>query len=124
MAYGVRIADEEQSGFNPGFGGPGMSRHGGYGGRGGGMQRPDGKKILKQISLETGGAYFEVSKKKSVGDIYSEIEEELRNQYSIGYTSDNTSGDSNFRRIALTVAKKGLIIQARDGYYPRTGNPS
>ncbi len=133
MGYAVRIADEEQPAFNRGFGGPGMGRHGGGGwpggggggwpgggGRGGGMNRPDGKKILKQISRETGGSYFEVSKKKSVDDIYASIQEELRHQYSIGYTSDNSTGGSNFRKIELTVKKKGLTVQARDGYYPGT----
>ncbi len=126
MAYAVRIADEEQPSFNRGFGGPGMGRHGGGGwpggggGRGGMEQRPDGKKILKQISKETGGSYFEVSKKKSVDDIYASIEEELRHQYSIGYTSDNSTEGSNFRKIDLTVKKKGLTVQARDGYYPGT----
>ncbi|HEX4808615.1 MAG TPA: VWA domain-containing protein, partial [Bryobacteraceae bacterium] len=126
MAYSVRIADEEEP-PNRGFGGPGMGRHGGGGGgwpggggRGGGMERPDGKKILKQISKETGGSYFEVSKKKSVDDIYAEIEKELRNQYSIGYTSDNTSTETAFRKIELTVKKKGLTVQARDGYYPNS----
>lgn len=124
MAYAVRIADDEQSSFNRGLGGAGMGRHGGGswpgGGRGGGMERPDGKKILKQISKQTGGDYFEVTKKKSVDDIYASIEEELRHQYSIGYTSDNSSGESNFRKIDLTVKKKGLTVQARDGYYPST----
>ena len=84
------------------------------------MERPDGKKILKQIARETGGGYFEVSKRKSVGDIYTAIEEELRNQYSIGYVSDNSTSESNFRRIDLTVDKKGLVVQARKGYYPGT----
>jgi VWFA-related protein len=124
LAYSVRIADEES---NHSFGGPGMGgRHGGWGGggmgggrgRGGGSQesRPDGKKILQQISKETGGSYFEVSKKKTVDQIYAQIEEELRNQYSLGYTSDQTSG-GGFRRIHLTVKPKGLVVQTRDGYY-------
>lgn len=122
LAYSVRIADDEG---NRGFGGPGMGgRHGGWGGggmgggRGGGRgyeSRPDGKKILQQISKETGGAYFEVSKKKTVDQIYSQIEEELRNQYSLGYTSDQTG--AGFRKIQLTVKQKGLTIQTRDGYY-------
>ncbi len=126
MAYAIRIADDEQPSFNRGLGGPGMGRHGdgGWpsrgGGRGGGMERPDGKKILKQISKQTGGGYFEVTKKKSVNDIYASIEEELRHQYTIGYTSDNSSGESNFRKIDLTVKKKGLTVHARDGYYPST----
>jgi VWFA-related protein len=133
IAYAVRVADDELSSFNRGFGGPGMGRRGGgwpggggggwpgRGGRGGRMDRPDGKKILKQIAGETGGGYFEVSRKKSVADIYAAIEEELRSQYSIGYVSDNASGGDSFRRIDLTTHKKGLVVQARKGYYPVTG---
>ncbi len=124
LAYSVRIADERPA-FNQGFGGPGMGRHGGMGGGGWGrptgipnQNRPDGKKILEQISKETGGGYFEVSKKKTVEAIYAEIEEELRNQYSIGYTSDRSTTDEQFRRIQLRTKQKGLIVQARSGYYP------
>jgi VWFA-related protein len=122
LAYSVRIADERQ--FNPGFS-PGMGRHGGMGGGGWGRPgpmphqiRPDGKKILQQISRETGGAYFEISKKTTVKAIYGEIEEELRNQYSIGYTSDRRSADDQFRTIQLRVKRKGLVVRARAGYYP------
>ncbi len=123
LAYSIRIADEEQ-GYS-GFGGPGMGRHGGWGGgRGGGgpygrgqQNRPDGKKILKEISKQTGGGYFEVSKKKSVDQIYGQIEEELRNQYSLGYTSDKPESEGGFRKIELTVKQKDMIVQARDGYY-------
>jgi VWFA-related protein len=120
MAYSMRIADEE-GGFSRGFGGPGMGGHGGRGpqGRGRGTERPDGKKILQQISKETGGGYFEVSKKKSVASIFDQIDEELRNQYSIGYTSDRPESDGAFRKIALSVNQKGLTVQARDGYYAR-----
>lgn len=132
IAYAVRIADDEQPSFHRGFGGPGMGRRGGGGwpggggsgwpgggaGRRGSMDRPDGKKILKQIAKETGGGYFEVSKKKPVADIYASIEEELRHQYSIGHVSDNISSEGGFRTIDLTVKKKGLTVQARKGYYP------
>jgi len=109
LGYSIHIADNE-NGFSRGFGGGGMG-----GGRGGGYDRPDGKKILKQISKATGGGYFEF--KKSLDDIYSQINEELRNQYSIGYTSDKPESDGGFRKIELTVKKKGLVVQARDGYY-------
>lgn len=111
LAYSIRIAEDEGAAMR-GFGG-----HGGRG-HGDGMPRPDGKKILQQISRSTGGAYFEISKKKSVDQIYSQIEEELRNQYSLGYSSDQPAGDSGFRKIALTVNRKGLVVQSRDGYYP------
>lgn len=79
------------------------------------QNRPDGKKILRQISKETGGGFFEVSKKQPIEQIYSRIQEELRNQYSLGYTSDKA--DPGFRKITLAVKQKGLVVQARDGYY-------
>jgi len=136
LAYSVRIADEE-GGMNRAFSGPGMGRHGGWGGMGGGgggwggrrgggtpVSRPDGKKILQQISKQTGGAYFEVSKKKTVDDIYNRIEEELRNQYSIGYTPDRPDTDGSYRKIQLTVKQNGLVVQARDGYYAGAGSTS
>jgi VWFA-related protein len=125
LGYSIRIADEEGASFGPPMG---MGRHGGfgggpYGGRRQGMNRPDGKKLLQQISKETGGAYFEVSKKKSVEQIYSEIEEDLRNQYSLGYTSDRPDTESGYRKIQLTVRQKGLVVQARDGYYAGEKTP-
>ncbi len=106
LAYSVRIADDESASMR------------GFGGHGRGIERTDGKKILQQISHSTGGAYFEVSKKKSVDQIYSQIEEELRNQYSLGYSSDRPASDAGFRKIAVTVDRKGLVVQSRDGYYP------
>ena len=78
-------------GFPGGGGGwPGGGRRGG-GGNSGQYPREsseDGKKVLERISRETGGRMFEVSKKQSIGDIYQQIQDELRNQYNIGYTPD------------------------------------
>jgi VWFA-related protein len=118
IVYSILFKDDEGfSGARPGFG---MGGPMGGGRRGGGGQRMpehvDGKKILEQISRETGGRLFEVSKKEPIDKIYAQIEEELRNQYSIGYpvAKDATPG---LHRLALTVKKKDLIVQARDGYY-------
>jgi len=105
----------------PGMRGGGIGRGGGMG-RGGGRypqeDRPDGKKILKRISKETGGTYFEVSHKQTIDAIYNRIEEELRNQYSLGYTSDQAASETGYRTIGLTVDKKNLTVQTREGYYP------
>ena len=89
-------------------------------GRGGPMsRRPDGKKVLERMSKETGGGYFEVSGKEPIDRIYRRIEEELRNQYSLGYTSDKAAGAVEFRKIRLAVRQKGLVVQARDGYWAK-----
>jgi len=108
-----------------GFGGPRMGRRGGMGGGRGGnryptMNRPDGKKILEQISRETGGRFFEVSRKWPIDKIYDAIEEDLRNQYNLGYTSDQQGTDRGYRRIHLTTRQKSMVVQTREGYYPVT----
>ena len=95
---------------------------GGRSGRGGGRyppqeQRPDGKKILEQISKETGGRYFEVSKKESVGEIYTSIVEELRTQYRMGFTPDKDSAASGYHHLQLQVKRKDTTVQTREGYY-------
>jgi VWFA-related protein len=101
-------------------GAPGMGRGGRRGG-GGRFPQPsaggnvDGKKILQRIAQETGGGYFEVSKKMTLDKIYDQIEEELRSQYSLGYHPDQSSG--GYHKISVTAKRKNLTVRARDGYY-------
>jgi VWFA-related protein len=105
----------------PGMGGPGMGRGGMGGGRGGRRfpeQHADGKKVLERISKETGGRLFEVSKKESVDQIYSQIQEELRNQYSLGYTPDRgATSETGYHKIQVATNQKDVAVQAREGYY-------
>jgi VWFA-related protein len=79
---------------------------------------PDGKKVLEQISRETGGRFFHVSKKDPLSKVYAEINDDLRHQYSIGYSPDTDAKNRGFRRIHLTTTQKGLIVTTREGYYP------
>jgi VWFA-related protein len=79
---------------------------------------PDGYKVLQKMSRETGGGFFEVSRKMSIDAIYTRIEEELRSQYSIGYSPDRPPADGAFRAISLKARRKDLVVQARQGYYP------
>jgi VWFA-related protein len=121
IVYSIYFTDQESNNSGPSFGGPGMGRHGGGGGgrqRQQQMSRGDGKKILQRISKETGGTFFEVTKKMSIDKIYQQIEEELRSQYNLGYTPDK--GDAGFRKIKVTAKGKGLVVQTRDGYYATT----
>lgn len=105
----------------PGGGGRYPGGGGGYPG-GGRTPRPsseDGKKVLERLSRETGGHMFMVSKKETIADIYKQIENELRNQYSLGYTSDKIANEgSDYRHIHVTTKQKDLTVQAREGYYP------
>ena len=122
IVYLIYFADEEQERSPVTFGGPGIGMgrgrfHGGGGGRPFPQEsRTDGKKILERMAKETGGRLFEVSKKQSLGEIYDSIAEELRNQYSLGYTpsADTSAG---YHKLRLTTKQKDNVVQARDGYY-------
>ncbi|MGB6386027.1 MAG: VWA domain-containing protein [Terriglobales bacterium] len=102
-------------------GGGGYPGGGGGGGRGGQRRaeepRTDGKKILERISKETGGRFFEVTKKEPVDQIYSSIVEELRTQYTMGYTPDKESTPTGYHHVTLAVKKKDMTVQTREGYY-------
>ena len=77
----------------------------------------DGSRVLQRMSNETGGSFFEVSKKQTVDRMFDILQEELRNQYSLGYVSDKPVTLSGFRTIQLTARQKGLMVQARHQYW-------
>lgn len=115
LVYSILFADQMLQQAGPAPWGPGHGRRGGMN-RYPREPRPDGKRILERLSKETGGGFFEGSKKQSLDDIYRQIQEELRNQYSLGYTPDKNDGPG-FRKIHVAAKRKDLVVQARDGYY-------
>ncbi|HUK19727.1 MAG TPA: VWA domain-containing protein [Bryobacteraceae bacterium] len=80
---------------------------------------PNGRGVLERISSETGGGFFEVSKRQTVDKIFEELETELRSQYSLGFVSDKPVTLSQFRTLHLTVKPKGLVVQSRNRYWAR-----
>ncbi len=74
---------------------------------------------MKKLAKETGGATFEVKRKTSLDEIYQQIQEELRSQYSIGYRSDGDPAASGFRTIKLIPKRKDVKVQTRSGYYAK-----
>jgi VWFA-related protein len=72
---------------------------------------------LKKISDETGGHVFTVSNKHPLSEVFKEIQEELRDQYSIGYTPTNAVRDGSFRHIEIKTDNSDYHVQARAGYY-------
>ena len=71
----------------------------------------DGKKVLERISRETGGRMFEVSKKDPIEKIYAQIEEELRNQYSLGYTPNRAAdAPSGYHKLHVATKEKPSVL--------------
>ena len=125
LVYSILFAAPQEYGGGGGYGhhhGMGGGMGGPMGGHGGGYPhpqeaRPDGKKILERLSKETGGRFFEVSKKHPIEETFDQIQEDLRNQYSLGYTPDPPNNEPGYHKITVTTKQQNLIVQARDGYY-------
>jgi hypothetical protein len=69
------------------------------------------------LAQETGGGFFEVSRKQSIDQVYEVLEQELRSQYSLGFVSDESVRISELCKLQLTMKPKGLVVQARDKYW-------
>ncbi len=116
LVYSILFADPDAY---PGFG---NSRRRGAGTRanfppGSPFPGVDGKKILQRISDQTGGGFFEVSSQRPIEEIYTRLEEELRNQYSIGYTPSAGERPPGYHKIRVATNRTDAVVQARDGYY-------
>lgn len=78
-----------------------------------------GRGVLRRIAQGTGAGFFEVTKKRSIEQIFDAIQEELRGQYSLGFISDQPTRLSEFRTLKLTTKQKGYAVQARERYMAR-----
>ncbi len=76
-----------------------------------------GEGDLRKMSSETGGHVFTVDNKHPLNEIFKQIQDELRNQYSIGYVPTRPIGDGSFRHVEIKVDNKDDRVQARSGYY-------
>jgi VWFA-related protein len=80
-------------------------------------RRLDGKTVLRLIASETGGRFFEVTADQPIENVFASIEEDLRNQYAIGYTPEPPQ-PGEYRHIHLAAKRADLEVSCRAGYYP------
>jgi Ca-activated chloride channel family protein len=78
---------------------------------------------LRKLAYETGGRVLYPNTFGQLGNVYAEVDEELRNQYNVGYISSNTAKDGSYRRIQVAVNSPGAQIAARPGYYAPSNLP-
>lgn len=73
--------------------------------------------LLPKYALATGGDIFTEFSRDAVEAAYARATGEARNQYTLGYTTRITPS-STYREIEVRVARPGLKISAKSGYYP------
>jgi len=75
-----------------------------------------GDSEMKKLTQETGGRVIDVGNdQRKLQDAFDQIANELRSQYSIGYTPTNAVRDGKFRQVEIKT--KAGKVQARKGYY-------
>ena len=84
------------------------------------ITRSDGEFGLRQLAQETGGRLFLPKRSTDLADVYTQIANELSNQYVVGYLSTNARADGAWRRIAVLVRQPNMQARTRAGYYAAT----
>ena len=80
--------------------------------------------MLRKLARETGGRVLYPNSFGQLDDVYEEVDEELRNQYTIGYVSNNPANDGSYRQIEVRVNVPEATVSARPGYYAPNETPS
>jgi Ca-activated chloride channel family protein len=85
-----------------------------------GRERPSaasqGLPVLRRYAELSGGAAFTVSDFKGLHEAASQIVDELKHQYRLGY--EPLMGPARFRRIEVRTTRKGITVRTRSGYMP------
>jgi Ca-activated chloride channel family protein len=85
------------------------------------VEERNGPLLLTDISDETGGRLFRVDDVSEMGDIATRISAELRNEYVIGYRTDDEKRDGKWRKLKVRLVPPTglpqLTVHARTGYY-------
>lgn len=101
VIYSIDYFDPRAYGYSPfGFGGGGA-----------------GEGYLRRMSDATGGHAYKVDRGHPLEQVFHELQEEMRSQYSLGFSSTNEKRDGSYRKLEVRMASKDLKAQVRKGYY-------
>jgi VWFA-related protein len=84
------------------------------------------KNALRDLAERTGGRAFFPKKQEDMTAAFAEIEQELRSQYLLAYSSTNKKRDGSFRKMSIEVTnpelrKQQLKLRYRPGYFAKGG---
>lgn len=90
------------------------------------MVRPSDEDLIEFVSYSGGLAFFSThfAKSKDFTEAFETIAQELRNQYQLTITPEQSDGKQKWRKLNVTVARNDpsgrpekLIVRTRKGYY-------
>ena len=87
---------------------------------GGGSEVPGlrrGQSEMKEFAAQTGGRYVHSPQGDKLEEAFTNIVDELRNQYTLTYYPTNQKRDGRWRKLSVGVVRQGLTTRARKGYW-------
>jgi VWFA-related protein len=75
--------------------------------------------ILSRLASTTGGTYTSVTSSGRLDNAFRGVIEELRNIYTASYRMPQAKTGESWRTLAVKVARPGVSIRCREGYYVR-----
>lgn len=82
--------------------------------------RPD--RGLRRVAEETGGGYFELTKKDDLGPTFTRVAQELHSQYVLGFSPESLDG--KVHKLDVKVKRSGLTARGRRSYVAAPAVPT
>ena len=73
---------------------------------------------LRTLAAETGGVAFFIGNATELRSTYEQLEAELRSQYLLGYYTQSSKTDREYRTIEVKVARPGARVRTIRGFVP------
>lgn len=75
--------------------------------------------VLEDLSRKSGGRAYFPPTVEDLREVYGLVAQELRSQYTIGYSSTNRLRDGAWRELEVTVPGTDYTVRTRKGYFAR-----
>ncbi|HVR41895.1 MAG TPA: VWA domain-containing protein [Thermoanaerobaculia bacterium] len=73
---------------------------------------------LRSLAAETGGVAYFIGNVDELRPTYEQLEKELRSQYLLGYYTESTKGDRDYRTVEVRVKRPDAKIRTIRGFIP------
>jgi VWFA-related protein len=85
------------------------------------------RRVLETLAEQTGGVAYFPRKLEEVDSIAQQVAADIRQQYTISYSSTKPARLGGYRAVHVTVQGKGygkLTVRTRSGYFPKGAAPA
>ena len=73
---------------------------------------------------DTGGDVYYASTSSAMERLYSQITEQARHEYTLAYIPRGTDRNAAYHKVEVRLARPGVTVKTRQGYYARPAAPS